>query len=491
MLRDFPEELLELCWQNCEIDELRALRLCSKSMLSAASKCLFRQVILLPTKQSARKCLKLTEDDALRLFVAELTFKHDIEEDNDYGLKDDSDGEQAESDAEESDDDDEDEIPEQYKQCCRNITRFANLQSVKICFSENVVAPEDKNDPYRFIGKEVAPCEELEFKDNIMRLIFEELHRSTANIKHLTVVNLQNVNVEATSDLESFKAVLSGLKTLALQIATERDDACPEHDIQKSELHTFFKQDLSRVWLQPLQTQLTSLTLYCVSYWGYFPGCPLEELHFPQLKHLSLGNYTFTHDSQLDWILTHGQTLQSLSLDDCPIIHHCTFCCKFRDGRLPPSVKDFTETYTNEDDTWVYEARWHDYFSSIQSGLPKLKNFRIGHGEDWNTSDGPMVTRHLLGSELVAMRYVAFHGGTLQYGILLSCLSLTPTGTGPSQWIEPDMKYTQQEDGTHLTQYVFDGCWDGEEDKPKFPDCEELDKKALDELLEAVRSHSE
>ncbi|EDN92448.1 hypothetical protein SS1G_08311 [Sclerotinia sclerotiorum 1980 UF-70] len=35
---------------------------------------------------------------------------------------------------------------------------------------------------------------------------------------------------------------------------------------------------------------------------------------------LELGNYSFSHDWQLDWILSHGETLQVLILDFRPIV---------------------------------------------------------------------------------------------------------------------------------------------------------------------------
>lgn len=152
-----------------------------------------------------------------------------------------------------------------------------------------------------------------------------------------------------------------------------------------------------------MQTQLTNLTLYADTYWGHFPSCPLDDLHFPNLQSLALGHYSFTHDSQLDWIFSHGQTLQILSLGDCPIIHHCTMYCGFDNNRVARTAKDCKNIWDSEDDTWKYEARWHNYFERTQAGLPKLKDFIIGHGEwdPWHTPHGPMVRRHLLKTELV------------------------------------------------------------------------------------------
>lgn len=488
MLESLPEELLDLCWSHCDTPELRALRLCSKAILPGASSRLFHHVVLFPTKSSAQKCQKIMEDDTIRSFVTGMTFKHDSQEEDD-GLKDDSDGGEADDDAEfsdvDDDDDDDAEPPKHYKQCCQVLHRFPNLQSIGICFSENVVAPE-KGDEYHWYP-EVEKHEGLEFRDNVMKCILAGLHTSAATVKRLSVANLQDVIVEATSDMESFKSLLSGLNTLELQIATERDDSCPENNISKPELHTFFNQDLSRIWLKPLQTQLTSLTLYSDAYWGYFPELPLEDLHFPHLASLALGNYTFAYDTQLNWILSHGQTLRSLSLDDCPILFHCTMYCGFLANRKPHDLKKFEEDYSSEE-TWLYEARWHDYFPKIQSGLPKLKDFHIGHGEGWESSDGPMVGRHTLGQDLVDERYIAFHGATGEIlEIMLEKAVLILSAQGPSQWIEPREKTKVSDDASFEVTIDYDGCWD-DEDKPRRPDCKDQDVEALSELLKVLRS---
>lgn len=51
------------------------------------------------------------------------------------------------------------------------------------------------------------------------------------------------------------------------------------------------------------------------------PGIDFRGLHLPHLRTLALNRMTFTHDWQVDWILSHGATLQALLLDDCPLIH--------------------------------------------------------------------------------------------------------------------------------------------------------------------------
>lgn len=61
-------------------------------------------------------------------------------------------------------------------------------------------------------------------------------------------------------------------------------------------------------------------------WFGFRPKLDLSQIHFPRLKSLVLGNFTFFQDSQLEWILSHGATLSELSLDDCMILYDlCLF----------------------------------------------------------------------------------------------------------------------------------------------------------------------
>lgn len=351
------------------------------------------------------------QDDVLRLLVAGVTFKHDIDEDDREESESDSGEEDGGEDEDKPESVDEEyiEFPRLYRHCCRDMmNRFTNLQSAAVLFSPNVEGPVAEE--HAHWGRQVLEIDSLEYRDTAMRMIVQGLHHSPVTLKEFAVVNLQNLIVPDTVNPDSFNIAMSGLRALSLQIATESNEHCPEDDMTKVELHTFFNQDLTRVWLRPLQTQLTSLTLYAVTYWGYFPDFPLKELYLPQLVHLALGNYTFSHETQLEWILSHGQTLQSLSLDDCPILHHGTMGCGFLGDRRPRDVNAFQHIF-DQKDTWTYSARWHDYFPRIQSGHPVLKDFRLGHG-GWDENGGPMVNRHLLGQDLVAGRYVTFHGGT-------------------------------------------------------------------------------
>lgn len=134
-------------------------------------------------------------------------------------------------------------------------------------------------------------------------------------------------------------------------------------------------------------SNLRHLTLYSSLYFGFYPKCDLRGIHFPHLKTLSLGNYTFIHDSQLDWILSHGATLTELYLDDCPILFEVAIG-DYQRTYLDPKVFEPKEEFGGDYHT-VYRTRWCDYFRAFKDGLPHLRHFRYGHSPHWwddNTS---------------------------------------------------------------------------------------------------------
>ena len=157
-------------------------------------------------------------------------------------------------------------------------------------------------------------------------------------------------------------------------------------EIKKEEAHIFYGKALKVCWLRPVTEHLEPFKLYARHmYWSYFPYCDLRDLNFSKLQSLSLGNMTFTHDWQLDWIL-HISTLEVVVLDDCSIVVGChMYHNVFGQDRAAPSLNEFRAN--DGGCAWYYEARWHDYFRRIQQGLPRLRHFACGHGP-WEFSEG-------------------------------------------------------------------------------------------------------
>jgi hypothetical protein len=210
---------------------------------------------------------------------------------------------------------------------------------------------------------------------------------------------------------------------------------------------------LTSVWLKPTMGSLEKLSLYSNFYWGFYPKLSLEGVHFPKLKSLALGNFSFFEDKQLDWILSHSK-LEELYLDDCPILFHtrilnqeeCLANCP-----IPRSDMNYRQD-ERWADSWLhsYKRRWSDYFASIEAGLPRLRRFAFGHNEHWDLGMGLPFEKELdVRPALMKDRYMAFNGGL-----------------GPSQFIA--------EGGT---------LGDGEDE---WPSCDDEDREALKALYRKI-----
>lgn len=307
--------------------------------------------------------------------------------------------------------------------------------------------------------------EQIEFREPVLEKFFSGLNHKdhpATGVAALSIKNLQDKTPAALTGTKEnkfktdFQQVMSRINHLSLQIATEYYEAAPEHTLEIPEAHDFFGHELQKYWLEPVSERLTYLSLYATEmYWGYYPRCHLPR--FPSLKTLNLGNMSFTHDEQLDWILSHAEKLQKLVLDDCPIIVGAR-PCEETFGPDRHVIRDPTPERANDKGpAWKYEARWHSHFDKIRVGLPNLTRFAYGFGP-WD-QHAAFDTADSLTPSLPRTRYMYYDGGM-----------------GPSPWV----------DSTFSGGEVLVQGEDGEE-TVYMPKCDDEDQRALDELLNELR----
>lgn len=211
----------------------------------------------------------------------------------------------------------------------------------------------------------------------------------------------------------TFKSLLSQLRTLSLHIVSEWDEADPEKSLSFFEVHDF-TAELPGTWLGPCAANLEHLKLYFDHYVGYCPLLDLRNLHFPKLKTLSLGNFVFSHNWQLDWILSHAATLEELYMDNCPILFAIrTYGGLQAEGYIPPSLVPnggITHRPRNKEEIWFYDRLWHHYFAAFEQHLHQLRHFRFGSG-DWS-DDRAFEEAEALPLRLTEDRYKVFDIGT-------------------------------------------------------------------------------
>lgn len=376
------------------------------------------------------------------------------------------------------------DLPRHFLPAIRCLGQFENLESVSLNYALGCVS--DTTDlPY---VDPVSPhvIERENNRHAVLAALFAGLNHKehpAKNVHTLSIKNLQNIAKEEIMTSSDCKAVLFRLRSLYLQITTEQIILYHEHKINDlPEAHQFYGTDLKKYWLQPLQSRLESLQIYAAeSYWGYFPPCDLRDLHFSALKRLMLGNMTFTHGWQLDWILEHKRTLESLVLDDCPILHFCSMFGRFGADRAAPAPQN--RDSEDEISGWLYSERWSEYYARIREGLPNLRHFGCGFGP-W-TSQKAFEEAGSLSAELVPQRYIIFDGGTC-----------------PSHWIWPRAAYTNSSssrievmDNNHQSAESlagasmerrfeqYDCCF---EDHPPYPDSDECDGLELHALKQQI-----
>ncbi|KAH0382819.1 hypothetical protein KCU89_g17472, partial [Aureobasidium melanogenum] len=146
----------------------------------------------------------------------------------------------------------------------------------------------------------------------------------------------------------------------------------------------------------PIAAQLEYLRIYGneEAYWGFYPAGNLP--HFPALRTLILGDYSFTSEKQVEWILSHANTLEELILDDAMIgvavsiaethvdIPSRTIVYGKDHSSDPPGYQPKWRGRTLKSQVWKDPTRWHHLFKRFAEGLPKLRHFAVNHSH-WDS----------------------------------------------------------------------------------------------------------
>lgn len=138
----------------------------------------------------------------------------------------------------------------------------------------------------------------------------------------------------------------------------------------------------------------------------------LSNVFFPHLKTLSLGNFCFFQDEQIDWILKHGDTLEEIYLDDCTILYDFCMLDANMDVSPLPESKLVRRNGDEDDGDWYgsFDKRWHHIFDLFAEKLPNLRHFRIG-GSEWYP-DVPFEQEKEIKIGLYQNRYMCCYDGT-------------------------------------------------------------------------------
>ena len=89
-----------------------------------------------------------------------------------------------------------------------------------------------------------------------------------------------------------------------------------------------------------------------------------------------MGNWSISHEWQIEWIVGHGETLRTLVLDDCPIVTHVRNFGHFDEENYPVNPESDIGVLQR----WKSDVTWSWVFSELEVGLSKLTRFVFGRG---------------------------------------------------------------------------------------------------------------
>ncbi len=393
-----------------------------------------------------------------------------------------------------------DRVSKSWRDAASDVCKFSKLSSVQIKFRGLCIDDDDEA-----IG---WVTEDEEFRGDVLKTVLGALNSETFpanNLRSLTIMNLQNKNNEAITNSSDFKKVLSRITELHLMIAVQLDEASPERSVLQNALYDFFTGGLPNAWLKPASQNITHLTLFANTYWGWVPGFDPRRIRFPSVRYLAFGNYTFAHDWQIEWITSHFADLETLIMVDCPILFHMhpAGCLDLHGARVshedhiklanpipnPCAVNQYDD-YSH----WAYNSRWHHFFPKFEAQMLRLTKFVYTH-EGWPnlySMEQAFDERDRLVSSFQLKRYAAFNGTI-----------------GPSQWedecdrngiyknfrrgvkvmtpamVEPPYQIVSEDDGLSR-QPDSSGSFRGQSEGGDSSGCQKQDEEAFYSLLKTV-----
>jgi hypothetical protein len=220
-MKRFPVELQRLCltFLGNDAGALKALRGTNKQLKTLASEILFNLVVLNNGEDSGKKVEALAESEYASLVrCIILKTSDDPHEDDGNEEKED--------------------VSDSFKDAIAIMHSFHGVEEVQLIFSNECAVNDDG------WGKEVA--ETTEFRGLVLELVLPAIRRM-ANVRSLTVTNLQDSHDLFVYDNEDFIAVRQRISRLHLSIVTEYNDASPEYNIDMPALHKGFSDALPNI----------------------------------------------------------------------------------------------------------------------------------------------------------------------------------------------------------------------------------------------------
>lgn len=183
------------------------------------------------------------------------------------------------------------------------------------------------------------------------------------------------------------------------------------------------------------------MALYQTTFhFGFAPKLDLRGVHFPRLKTLALGNYTFTHDWQLDWLGTHRETLEELYLDDCIVVYYAKMMgCGVDEEGYPVFGAGAKE---EKDDFRFYEMTWAKVLGYLEKEMvgeegKGLRKVMVGSSPRWDEwTPRKWSVDEDREAELRQKRYAGREWEEIAVGMFKGNYCMFDMGIGPYQFTD-------------------------------------------------------
>ena len=221
------------------------------------------------------------------------------------------------------------------------------------------------------------------YRGEVLTTLIVGLAERGATSRKLEVLSISNLPCRSQpylTDHPSFSALLRTLQTLSLRFDYDSKHDYIHFDRELRQHREFFTR-LPRAWLAPASHDLTFLALGAAGLWGYLLKVDFRGVHFPRLKSLLMEDFVFSHDWQLDWILSHT-SLQEMRLIQCWILIHAHWYGEKDNEGYPDG---FSSTRTQN---YGYDKRWHHYYLHFSSLLGNLRCFTTMRDDGSAQTDG-------------------------------------------------------------------------------------------------------
>ncbi|KAL4912536.1 hypothetical protein BDW62DRAFT_216256 [Aspergillus aurantiobrunneus] len=395
-LLNLPTEILLLVFFHADQDCRKGLRLTNRQLSEIGRQSLFQTVCVSPTQESRGRLENILDRPDLVSYVTKV-YLNTFDLQNPHKSVNEGDA----------------KLPLRLLEYLKKLPR---LQSVVLRFHPECPEGEDDDDAPQGDG----------FRSTVMKQGLVTL-AAMPHLKELALRDMYNVNETDSESVENLNKILPRLRSLRLNITNVSRGMSGVSDSHRDRPQLFFSE-LPSFWLKPGLSKLEHLSLYSSLYVGFLSKCDFRGLHFPSLKTLALANHVFAHDSQLDWILSHKETLTELYLDDCGILFEAAVTVPER-TYLPPEAFRPHPNLSDDEVYYSYSTRWADYFRAFKDNLLNLRHFRYGHAPNWWEDDTtPFESEGKIAIRFHGDSYMVFCDGFLPSEYMAHIVWMAPGG---------------------------------------------------------------